>query len=106
MQNLEIDGSDHHWTWFGWKVDIYIAIWVILLVLTLAEVFYAFLPLSKMVLALGLIFMAVWKAALVGLYYMHLRHEPRNLWILAISPLPLAFIMVLAIITEFGWLVG
>ena len=57
-------------------------------------------------LALGLIAMAIWKAALVGLYYMHLRYEPRNLWILAISPLPLAFIMVLAIITEFGWLVG
>ncbi|MCH2452337.1 MAG: cytochrome C oxidase subunit IV family protein [Gemmatimonadetes bacterium] len=106
MQNSENGGSDHYWTWFGWKVDIYIAIWVILLALTLGEVFYAFLPLSKMMLALGLIAMAIWKAALVGLYYMHLRYEPRNLWILAISPLPLAFIMVLAIITEFGWLVG
>lgn len=106
MQNSENGASDHHWNWFGWKVDIYIAIWMILLVLTLGEVLYAFLPLNKMMLALGLIFMAVWKAGLVGWYYMHLRYEPRSLWILAISPLPLAFIMVLAIITEFGWLVG
>jgi hypothetical protein len=50
--------------------------------------------------------MAVYKAALVGWYYMHLRYEPRNLWILAICPLPLAFILVLAVMTEFGWLVG
>ena len=42
MQNSENGGSDHYWTWFGWKVDIYIDIWVILLALTLGEVFYAF----------------------------------------------------------------
>ena len=56
---------------------------------------------SKVVLAVGLIFMAVWKAALVAMYYMHLRYEPARLWILAISPLPLAVILVLAVITEF-----
>ena len=106
MQNAESGASDHHMSLLGWKVDIYIGIWVILLLLTLGEVFYAFLPLPKMMLALGLVAMAVWKAALVGLYYMHLRYEPKNLWILAISPLPLAFIMVLAVITEYGWLVG
>ena len=79
----------------------YILIWVILLVLTLAEVGYAFLDLPQMVLALGLILMAVWKAVLVAMYYMHLKYEPRRLWILAISPIPLAFILVLAVITEF-----
>ena len=79
----------------------YILIWVILLVLTLAEVGYAFLDLPKVVLAVGLVLMAVWKAVLVAMYYMHLRYEPRRLWILAISPIPLAFILVLAVITEF-----
>jgi cytochrome c oxidase subunit 4 len=79
----------------------YILIWVILLVLTLAEVGYAFMDLPKLILALGLIFMAVWKAVLVAMYYMHLRYEPARLWILAISPIPLAFILVLAVITEF-----
>lgn len=79
----------------------YLLIWVILLVLTLAEVVYAFMDLPKIVLAIGLIGMAVWKALLVALYYMHLRYEPRRMWILAASPLPLAFILVMAVLTEF-----
>ncbi len=79
----------------------YILIWVILLVLTLAEVGYAFLDLPKVVLAVGLVLMAVWKAVMVAMYYMHLKYEPRRLWILAVSPLPLAVILVLAVITEF-----
>ena len=81
----------------------YILIWVVLLVLTLAEVAMSLYMtnVSKVVLAVGLIFMAVWKAALVAMYYMHLRYEPARLWILAISPIPLAFILVLAVITVF-----
>ncbi len=79
----------------------YILIWVILLALTLGELGYAFMDLPKIVLALGLIFMAVWKAVLVAMYYMHLRYEPKRLWVLAVSPLPLAAILVLAVITEF-----
>jgi cytochrome c oxidase subunit 4 len=106
MKNSENGASDNRMNFLGWKVDIYIGIWVILLLLTLGEVILAFLPFPKMALASGLIAMAVYKAALVGWYYMHLRYEPRNLWILAICPLPLAFILVLAVMTEFGWLVG
>ncbi len=79
----------------------YMLIWLILAVLTAAEVGYAFLSLPKIVLAVGLVIMALWKAALVAMYYMHLRYEPARLWILAISPLPLAVILVLAVITEF-----
>jgi len=79
----------------------YILFFVILAVLTAAEVGYAFLDLPKVVLAVGLIIMAVWKAVMVAMYYMHLRYEPARLWILAISPIPLAFILVLAVITEF-----
>ena len=79
----------------------YMLIWVVLLVLTLAEVGYAFMELPKVWLAVGLIIMAVWKALLVALYYMHLRWEPQRLWVMALAPLPLAVILVLAIITEF-----
>ena len=81
----------------------YMLIWVVLLVLTLAEVAMSLYMtnVSKVVLAVGLILMAAWKAALVAMYYMHLRYEPARLWILAISPLPLAVILVLAVITEF-----
>ena len=79
----------------------YILIWVVLLVLTLGEVGYAFLDLPKFWLATGLILMAMYKALLVAMYYMHLKYEPRRLWLLAVSPLPLAVILVLAVITEF-----
>ena len=79
----------------------YMLIWVVLLVLTLAEVGYAFLSLPKIWLALGLIVMAFWKATLVALYYMHLRWEPRRLWILATSPLPLVAILILAVLMEY-----
>lgn len=85
----------------GTKEPRYFLIWGILLVLTLAEVAYAFLDLPEIWLVLGLVTMACWKALLVALYYMHLRFEPRRLWVLAAAPLPLAVILVLAVSTEF-----
>ena len=44
--------------------------------------------------------MAVWKALLVAMYYMHLKFEPRKLWILAAAPLPLAVILVMIVLSE------
>ncbi len=79
----------------------YFLVWGALFVITLAEVGYAFLSLPKFWLAIGLVIMAMWKALLVALYYMHLRFEPARLWILAASPLPLAVILVIAVLTEF-----
>ncbi len=79
----------------------YFLIWFILFALTMAEVGYAFLALPQWLLAAGLILMAIWKALLVALYYMHLKFEPKRMWLLAASPLPLAVILVIAVLTEF-----
>jgi cytochrome c oxidase subunit 4 len=79
----------------------YMLIFLVLLVMTLAEVGYAFLSLPKFWLALGLCVMAIWKAILVALYYMHLRWEPRRLWILVAAPMPLVVILIAAVLTEF-----
>ena len=79
----------------------YMLIFLVLLVMTLAEVGYAFLSLPKFWLALGLCVMAIWKAILVALYYMHLRWEPRRLWILVALPMPLVVILIAAVLTEF-----
>lgn len=79
----------------------YMLIWGVLLVMTLAEVGWAFLSLPKLWLALGLCIMAVWKAVLVALYYMHLRWEPLRLWVLVAVPLPLVVILITAVLTEF-----
>jgi cytochrome c oxidase subunit 4 len=87
------EGEPHH--------APYMLIFGVLIVLTLAEVGYAFLSLPKIWLAIGLVVMAFWKATLVALYYMHLRFEPKRLWVLATAPLPLVVILIVAVLTEF-----
>jgi cytochrome c oxidase subunit IV len=79
----------------------YIGVWVGLGVLTGLELTVAFLPWPKRVIILLLLALAVWKALLVALYYMHLRFETNRLRILAIAPLPLAVILVTAVIMEY-----
>lgn len=81
----------------------YIAIWFGLAALTGIELVVAFLPWHKTTIVILLIAMAIWKAVLVALYYMHLRFEPNRLRILAVAPLPLAVILVTAVITEYRW---
>ncbi|HTD70097.1 MAG TPA: cytochrome C oxidase subunit IV family protein [Gemmatimonadales bacterium] len=82
----------------------YILIWVYLAVLTAAELALAFeMPISRNLKLLLLLFLAVWKAALVGLFFMHLKFERWNLRILAIIPLPLALIFILAGMSEHVW---
>jgi caa(3)-type oxidase subunit IV len=79
----------------------YMLIWGVLAVLMLGKVGYAFLALPKVVLTTGLIVIAFVKAALVMLYYMHLKWEPRRLWWLALLPLPLIVILLLVVMQEF-----
>ena len=82
----------------------YIAIWVYLAVLTALEVGVAFVShLPKLALILILVALAIWKALLVALYFMHLRFERWNLRTIALIPLPLAVILVIVVITESIW---
>jgi cytochrome c oxidase subunit 4 len=83
------------------KAPNYYLIWVILLVLTLAEVGVAFITaIPKQLLIIVLILMALWKAGLVAMYYMHLKFEPKKLWIIALAPVPLAIILVMVVLAE------
>ncbi|MBI4502200.1 MAG: cytochrome C oxidase subunit IV family protein [Gemmatimonadetes bacterium] len=82
----------------------YIGIWLLLAVLTFLELGVVFVAhFGKLFVISVLVVMAVWKALLVALYFMHLRFETNRLRILAIAPLPLAVIMILAVITEYVW---
>jgi cytochrome c oxidase subunit 4 len=79
----------------------YYFIWFLLFVLTIAEVLVAFVShLPKTVLIVLLMILALWKALLVALYYMHLKFEPRKLWYLAMSPLPLILILLGVVLSE------
>ncbi len=82
----------------------YILIWVYLFLLTVAELTLAFkLPISANMKLLLLLFLAVWKAALVAMFFMHLKFERWNLRIMALIPLPLAVIFILAGMSEHLW---
>lgn len=81
----------------------YWGVWLILLILTLFELGVAFLPWSKEILILLLLGLAVWKALLVAMYFMHLKWEGNRMRLFAIAPLPLTVIIVIAVITEFRW---
>ncbi|HWO14222.1 MAG TPA: cytochrome C oxidase subunit IV family protein [Polyangiaceae bacterium] len=79
-------------------------IWGYLLVLTLAEVGVANLStVSKSLVVSALLLLAVVKAALVGLFYMHLVHETNVLkWTVAI-PLASPVLYAVVLIAEASW---
>jgi cytochrome c oxidase subunit 4 len=73
----------------------YMLVFVFLGLLTAVEVGVAFVGLSKSVQVPLLIALAIAKATLVGMYYMHLRFEGRLLRFIAVGPLLLAIILAL-----------
>jgi len=80
----------------------YMKIFFWLAVLTAAEIVWA-LPsvgIPRLPLILGLGAMAAVKAALVGLYYMHLRYEKKLIWGVILFPLVLAVVMVLGLLPD------
>lgn len=82
----------------------YYLIWLYLLLLTVAEVLVAFVShLPDVVLIVILLGLAVWKALLVALYYMHLKFEPPRLVLLVLLALPFAILLSLVVVTMEGW---
>ncbi|MDE2879206.1 MULTISPECIES: cytochrome C oxidase subunit IV family protein [Candidatus Palauibacter] len=79
----------------------YMLIWLYLAILTILEVLVAFLAIPKWMIVVSLLIMAVWKALLVALYYMHLKFEPNRLRLVALAPLPAVAIMIIAIMMEY-----
>lgn len=81
----------------------YWVVWAALAALTVVELGVAFLPWSRGLIIITLVALALWKALLVALYFMHLRFERNRMRIFALAPLPLTVIIVLAVLTEFVW---
>jgi cytochrome c oxidase subunit 4 len=79
----------------------YIAIWGMLAILTVVEVAIVYFRLPRRLMVVSLVFLALWKALLVALYFMHLKFEPRRLLYIVLAPLPLALILVLAVMHGF-----
>jgi cytochrome c oxidase subunit IV len=83
------------------KAPNYIAVWAALAVLTLVELGVVYVGMPRRLMILSLVFLALWKALLVALYFMHLRFEPRRLLYVVLAPLPLALILVVAVMHGF-----
>ena len=78
----------------------YIKIFYILLALTIVEVAIVYLGLPKMLLVGLLVILAVWKAALVAMHFMHLKFEKTLLSIVAIIPFILCVFLILMLLPD------
>jgi caa(3)-type oxidase subunit IV len=80
----------------------YIQIFVWLGVLTALEIGVTYLPLGKIAIGAMLVLLAGTKAALVGLYYMHLVHEKRTLTWIAVTPAIICVFHILMLVPDLG----
>ena len=78
----------------------YIKIFIILSVLTAVEIGVTFLGLPRTLLVTLLVSLAVWKAALVALHFMHLKIEKKTLMIVAVIPFILCVFLSLMLLPD------
>jgi cytochrome c oxidase subunit IV len=78
----------------------YMAIFWYLAVLTAVELAVIFMPLGKLTIGVLLCGLAVAKAALVAMYFMHLRFETRTLGLVALTPLAIATLLVFVLLPD------
>ena len=84
----------------GHKHPNYMAIFWALAILTVLELGVIFLPFGKVTNGTLLCALAVTKAALVAMYFMHLRFEVRTLGLIALTPLAIATLLVFLLLPD------
>lgn len=86
------------------ELGFYFKIFYALLVLTVVTVAIAYLPLPEWAAMVLAMVVASIKGTLVVLYFMHLKTETKNIYIIAGVPLVLAVILLLALGPDIaGW---
>ena len=83
----------------------YMGVFWWLLALTLGELAVIYAPMAKFAIVILLIGMALTKATLVALYYMHLKFERSTLGIIAVTPLVLCVFLVFMLTPDLGAIV-
>jgi cytochrome c oxidase subunit 4 len=78
----------------------YMAIFWYLAVLTVVEIAVIFLPIAKLAIGVMLVALACAKAALVALYFMHLRLETKTLGYIALTPVVIGTLLVLVLLPD------
>jgi cytochrome c oxidase subunit IV len=78
----------------------YMAIFWYLAVLTIIEIGVIFAPLPRMVIGVLLVSLASAKAAMVAIYFMHLRFETKTLGYIALTPIAIGTLLVLVLLPD------
>ncbi|HKB27002.1 MAG TPA: cytochrome C oxidase subunit IV family protein [Methylomirabilota bacterium] len=78
----------------------YMAIFWYLAILTVIEIAVIYAPLAKLTIGVLLCALALGKATLVAMYFMHLRFEARTLGMVAITPLAIATLLVFLLLPD------
>ncbi len=78
----------------------YWMVWLALAVLTVVELYVARMPDAKAFVIVSLCALALAKAALVALYFMHLKFEKHALMLIVLSPLVLSAIMYVGLVPD------
>jgi caa(3)-type oxidase subunit IV len=83
----------------------YFIVFGLLALFTIVEVVVAnpSLGISRTVVGLTLVLLAVTKAAFVGYFYMHLKQEMKSLKLTVVIPFLFPLIYALVLISEAGW---
>jgi cytochrome c oxidase subunit 4 len=78
----------------------YLAVFGWLFALTVVEVAVIYLPIPRLMIAATLVILASVKAALVAIYFMHLKFEKVVIWWIAVIPAILCVFLILMLIPE------
>ena len=89
--------AEHH------SESLYHKIFWYLLVLTILEVIVALVPFARLVKGILLVGMALGKAALVAMFFMHLRFERVTLGVIAFTPIVICVFLVFMLTPDLGY---
>jgi len=78
----------------------YMGVFWWLFALTILEIAVIYLPLARLLIGILLVGLALFKAALVAMYFMHLKFERRTLALIAVTPLLLCVLLVFALLPD------
>jgi cytochrome c oxidase subunit 4 len=78
----------------------YMAIFWYLAILTVVEIAVIYLPLAKFTIGVLLCALALGKATMVAMYFMHLRFEARTLGMIAVVPLLIATLLIFVLLPD------
>jgi cytochrome c oxidase subunit 4 len=78
----------------------YMGVFWWLLALTIIEIAVIYMPIARLIIVVLLVGLALSKAALVALYFMHLKFERLTLGIIALTPLILCIFLILMLLPD------